>query len=279
MTSQRSILKNKLFLVSFLFVALIMLMSFAAPYVTPFHYSEQDLNRVLLTPNETNILGTDILGRDVYSRVIYGARVSLSVALIATLIGLVFGVAFGSVAGYVEGLADRIFVRVLDVFQSFPQFVLMVLISIYFHNQDPLLGMIMALSLVGWASIARLVRLQVKQIKKQPYVESAVVIGANPVAIIGKHILPNLSGSLLVLIAFQIPSHILYESFLSFAGLGLQPPFSSWGVLLLEGWQSLRSYPHLIFAPGMAVFLTMLSLNFMAESLRDYFDPRAQRQN
>jgi oligopeptide transport system permease protein len=173
--------------------------------------------------------------------------------------------------------------RAVDTFQAVPPLVLMILISVvftsfkFFEGSELLrdtLGMVLALTLVGWVGVARMVRGQVLQVREFPFVEAARAAGANSLWIIIKHILPHLTGTLIIVFTYLVPAQILFESFLSFIGLGLQPPYSSWGVLASEGWRSFRTYPHLILFPGAAIFLTMLSSQFLGDGLRDFFDPK-----
>lgn len=265
------------------FLLLICIVAIFAPTLAPFSFNAQDMEHVLTPPNSTFWFGTDGLGRDVLSRVIYGARVSMSVGIVASLLSLFLGTAYGATAGYFGGAVDLIFMRTADLIQSIPALVLMILFSVvfnayrFFEGSELLrdtLGMILALALVGWVGIARLVRNQVLQVKEFPFVEAARAAGASDFKIVLKHILPHLSGSLIVMFTYLVPSQILFESFLSFIGLGLQPPYSSWGVLANEGWRSFRTYPHLILFPGMAIFLTMLASQFFGDGLRDIFDPQ-----
>jgi oligopeptide transport system permease protein len=279
--------KNKLTMTALIFVGLVCALAVFAPWVTPFSYETQDIERVLLPPNGTNIMGTDSLGRDLYSRIIYGARVSVAIGVICSLLTLGIGTFFGAVAGYAGRSVDSVMMRFVDVLQSIPGLVLMILLMsilgplLPFENEQwrSVISILIGLTLVGWIGIARLVRGQVRQVKEMSFVESALASGASGFAIIWRHILPNIRGPLIVLLTFQIPSLVLYESFLSFIGLGLQPPYSSWGVLANEGWRSLRTYPHLILFPGLAIFLTMVSFNLLGEGLRDAFDPHGPPSN
>ena len=265
------------------FVALFILVAAMAPLIAPYSYETQDLNRVLLGPNWINWFGTDSLGRDLFSRVLYGARVSLSVGLVTSLAALIVGTFYGAVAGYFGGWVESLLMRAADTIQSFPHMVLMILVAAIFSSfsfiEDrqtrSVVGIILALSLSGWVNLARLVRNHVLQIKTMPYIEAGFAAGAPPLRMIVRHIIPNLAGPLLVMFTHLIPNQILYESFLSFVGLGLQPPFSSWGVLVNEGWKTFRSYPHLILLPGLSMFVTMLALQFFGDSLRDRLDPKS----
>jgi oligopeptide transport system permease protein len=276
-------MKNKWAMAGGIFLLLICVVGIFAPLLAPYSYNAQDMDHILNTPNSKFLFGTDGLGRDLLSRIIYGARVSMAVGLIASIISLTFGTFYGLIAGYFGRGIDTLFMRTVDLFQSIPALVLMIIVSVifnalkFFENSELLrdtLGMIFALSLIGWVGVARLVRNQVLQIKELPFVEAAKASGANHFEIMTRHILPQLSGSLIVMFTYLVPSQILFESFLSFIGLGLQPPYSSWGVLANEGWRSFRTFPHLILFPGTAIFLTMLSSQFFGDGLRDEIDPK-----
>jgi oligopeptide transport system permease protein len=274
--------KNKLAFTGALFLLFIGLVAIFGPWLGKFSFDTQNTNHILTSPNSMFWFGTDGLGRDLFARIVLGARVSLSVGLLSGALSLFIGTSYGAVAGYYGGKIDAVLMGLVDLVQSLPPLVLMILVSVifnaynFFEESEVLkdtLGMILALSLVGWVGVARLVRNQVLQIKNLPFIEAAKATGGKSARVIIRHILPQLSGSLIVLFTYLVPSQILYESFLSFIGLGLQPPYSSWGVLANEGWRSFRSYPHLILFPGTAIFLTMLASQFLGDGLRDDLNP------
>jgi oligopeptide transport system permease protein len=276
-------MKNKFALAGGIFLALICLAGIFAPWLSPYSYHFQDMDQVLVPPSLHHWFGTDGLGRDLLSRILYGARVSLGVGLVSSFFSLVLGTAYGLASGYWGGIVDSILMRTVDIFQAIPPLVLMILISVVFSSLKifegsdlfrDVLGMILALILVGWVGVARMVRGQVLQVREFPFVEAARAAGANSIWIIVKHILPQISGSLIITFTYLVPAQILFESFLSFIGLGLQPPYSSWGVLASEGWRSFRTYPHLILFPGAAIFLTMLASQFFGDGLRDLGGPK-----
>ncbi|MCB0349728.1 MAG: ABC transporter permease, partial [Bdellovibrionales bacterium] len=220
--------------------------------------------------------------RDLLSRLIYGAQMSMAVGIFTAIFSLAMGVMYGAFAGWMGGRIDTAMMRVVDILDSIPTLVLLILVKILFDAvnifEDPklraLTGVLMALSIFGWIMLARVVRGQVLQVKESLYVEAAQAMGASSIWIVARHVLPNILGPIIVVLTFQIPSNIMFESFLSFIGLGLQPPFSSWGVLANAGWKTIKSYPHLIIAPGAALFLTMLAFNLLGDGLRDAFDPK-----
>jgi oligopeptide transport system permease protein len=276
------LLKNKVAVVSAVLIALICLIGLLAPWIAPYPFDEQFLDRVLAPPSSQHWLGTDSLGRDMLSRLIYGARISMAVGMITAIISLFIGTIYGAVSGWFGGWADGVMMRSVDILDSIPSIVLLVLVKLVFESFDiinnpelkALTGMLIALSVTSWVSLARVVRGQVLQVKQMAYVESARAMGASSIRIVAQHILPNILGPVIVLLTFQVPSNILAESFLSFLGLGLQPPYSSWGVLANDGWRSLESYPHLMISPGIAIFVTMLAFNLLGDGLRDAFDPQ-----
>lgn len=278
--------KNKGATWSAALVAFVCLISFLAPWVAPYSFDTQDMSRILVPPDSKNLLGTDSLGRDLLSRLIYGARVSMMVGIITALISLVLGTIYGAIAGWFGGKVDAICMRFVDMLQSIPDIVLLVLVMVWFDavSRDlhpeirALVGIIAALSLTGWVGVARIVRGQVLQTKQLQFVEAATALGASRTAIVWRHILPNILGPIIVTLTFQIPANVLYESFLSFIGLGLQPPFASWGVLASEGWRSLKTYPHLMLFPGIALGVSMLAFNLFGDGLRDALDPKMKNR-
>ena len=207
---------------------------------------------------------------------------SMAVGVFTALISAFLGVTYGVVSGWIGGYTDRIMMRFIDIMYSIPTLVLLILVKVIFDSLDiishpelkALAGTLVALSLVSWASLGRVVRGQVLQVKENLYIESAKSIGASSWRIVFVYVIPNIITPIIILLTYQIPSNILFESMLSFLGLGLQPPFSSWGVLVDDGWKSLSTYPRLILAPGLMLFLTMLAFNLFGDGLRDIFDPK-----
>jgi oligopeptide transport system permease protein len=277
--------KNRGAYVSLWFIVIICLIAIFAPWIAPYSFETQDIERVLMSPDYRNWLGTDSLGRDLLSRIIYGARMSMAVGILTAVFSLLIGGVYGAVAGWLGGWVDSIMMRVIDILYAIPSLVLLIMVGVIFNSvnlfENPelkaLTGIFLALSVVGWVSLARLVRGQVLQVREMLYVEGARALGATGWRIVLRHIFPNILGPIIVMLTFQIPSNILFESFLSFIGLGLQPPYSSWGVLANDGWKA-KSYPHLIVFPGAALFFTMLAFNLLGDGLRDAFDPKLKNR-
>jgi oligopeptide transport system permease protein len=244
-----------------------------APWISPYEPDLQSIPERLQLPSAAHWLGTDSLGRDLLTRVLFGARLSLSIGFATGLFSLTLGTLTGSIAGYFGGWADRILTGFVDFFSLFPSLLLAILFSLIFGRG--LLGIFLSIGIVAWVQHARLVRAQVLQASQQPYVESARSMGASSGRILLKHILPNLWGPILVSVSSQIPSNIMSESFLSFLGLGLQPPHASWGTLASEGTRALRSHPHLLASPSIALFLTLLASQYLGDWLRDRVSGRS----
>ncbi len=263
---------NFLSKLSFGFLATICFAAVFAPWITPYSYETQNTFNILATPSFEHFLGTDRLGRDLFSRLIYGARVSLFIGISSTLLALLIGTIYGSISGYAGGRMDGFMMRVVDVVFALPDMLMIILITVMIGRG--VLGMFIALTLVSWVTVARLVRGEVLRIKEKNYVEAACALGASDLRILLHEILPNILGLLVVTLTFRIPAAILAESTLSFIGLGVAPPFSSWGTMANEGWKAIKFYPHLILFPSLAIFLTILSFNFLGDRLRDDLDPR-----
>jgi len=284
--SRKRLLKNKGAVVSAVFIVFVCIVAIFAEEIAPYPFDLQNIDAALSPPNSTYLLGTDSLGRDMLSRIIFGARVSMAVGVFTAIVSLILGTLYGALSGWFGGRVDSVMMRVIDILYTVPELVLLILVMVIFSSFDiftnpelkALMGIFLALSLVSWVGVARLVRGQVLQVKQMLFVEAASAMGAGGLQIMFKHILPNIVGPIIVTLTFQIPTNVLFESFLSFIGLGLQPPFSSWGVLASEGWRSLRTFPHIIIFPGVAIFFTMLAFNLFGDGLRDAFDPKLKNR-
>ena len=237
--------------------------------------SLQDLRMGATPPSLAHWFGTDELGRDTFTRVIYGGRISLLIGVVGTLVSLLVGVTWGAVAGYRGGRWDDAMMRVVDVLYSLPYIFLVILLLVFFSRS--LLMLFVALGLVQWLTMARIVRGQVLSLKQQTFVEAARALGASDAAIIFRHIVPNTLGPVIVYTTLTVPAVILQEAFLSFLGLGVQPPAASWGTLVSEGARVLALFPWLVIFPGLALSLTLFCFNFVGDGLRDALDPQDRR--
>ncbi len=258
--------------ISALFLMTLSLSAIFAPWVAPYSYETQNTLNTLASPNMENWLGTDRLGRDLLSRMIYGARVSLFVGVVTTLLAIVIGTIYGAFSGYIGKKTDNVMMRFVDVVFALPDLLMIILITVVMGRG--VMGIFIALTLVSWVTVARLVRGEVLRIKELPYIEASRALGAGHLRIFIREIFPNMVGLLIITLSFRIPVAILAESTLSFIGLGITPPFSSWGTLANDGWTAVKFYPHLILFPSLAIFLTILAFNFLGEGLRDALDPR-----
>jgi oligopeptide transport system permease protein len=230
-------------------------------------------------PTWAHWFGRDILGRDLLLRVLLGGRVSLIVGLVCAVFSLLIGFFFGAISGWNGGFVDRIMMRLLDVLTSIPSFILVATLCLSVQTMVPIedsfmkafVSLCIGISATHWMGLARVTRSMVMEIKAKPFVEAAIALGGSRVHIICRHILPNMVGTLIVLMALQIPTNILYESFMSFIGLGIQPPFTSWGILVREGWKTLSSFPHLILFPSAILFLTVWSFHIVLDAIKTKF--------
>ena len=266
---------KKSLVVSTAIIGVVTLLALAAPLVTPSSYEEQSMTEKLQTPSLRHLMGTDNLGRDLYSRIIYGGRISIALGVASALFALVMGTAWGALAGWRGGRTDRLMMQVVDLIYIFPAILLAILLMIMFGRG--FLGLFLSLSLSTWTTQARLVRGLMLQAREMPYVESARAFGISGGRIVVRHILPNLWAPIIVSLTLQIPNNIMAESFLSFIGLGFQPPFSSWGTLASEGFRAMTTFPHLMLFPSGVLFITMLAFNYLGEGLRGIYDPREAR--
>ena len=265
-----------LLLCSLGFVVLVSVAGILAPYVSPYTAGGLEEKRILEAPNSAHWMGTDALGRDLLTRTLYGARVSMTVALGTALIALIIGTAYGLISGFTGGSLDHLMMRVVDIFYGLPDMLIFILLSLLFGRNIG--GLLVALGLVTWVRFARITRGQVLQAKEFLFVEGARAMGATRRRIVQRHILPNIMAPIIVTLTFSIPSAILAESTLSFIGIGINDPYSawgtSWGTLAQDGWRAMRTFPHVIFFPAAAIFLTILAFNTLGNGLRDFLDPK-----
>ncbi|WP_045859687.1 ABC transporter permease [Teredinibacter purpureus] len=269
-------LKKNVLAMSGLVLLIVMLsLSIFAPWITPYAYDTQNLNLGATAPSLQHWMGTDIFGRDQFTRILYGSRISLMVGFIATAVALIIGVLWGTLAGYIGGKTDAFMMRIVDILYALPFAIFIILLTVVFGKS--LFLLFLAIGAVEWLTMARIVRSQIMALKHQEFVEAAVSMGLSQRHIMVRHLIPNILGPIIVYTTLTIPSVILLESFLSFLGLGIQPPQSSWGSLISYGVETMEEYPWLIIYPSIFLSTTLFALNFLGDGLRDAFDPRSAK--
>jgi|TARA_B110000438_G_C15762908_1_gene628164 oligopeptide transport system permease protein len=264
---------NKLSLFSCIFIFLLIAVALLTPWIAPYDYADQNLNLGPSPPSLDHLLGTDTLGRDLLTRMMYGSRISLMVGFLATLVALVIGVLWGTVAGFSGGKVDTAMMRIVDVLYGIPFIILIILLMVIFGRN--LILLFMAIGAVEWLTMARIVRSQVMGLSKQEFILAAEAMGVKKINIIFRHLIPNAIGPVIVYATLTIPQIMLLEAFLSFLGLGVQAPLSSWGILIRDGAVSMEEYWWLLIFPSLTFSLTLFSLNFIGDGLRDALDPRS----
>jgi oligopeptide transport system permease protein len=263
---------NKLSLFSLIYILLLVVVAIITPFIAPYDYAYQDLALGASAPSSDHLLGTDTLGRDLLTRMMYGSRISLMVGFLATSVALVIGVIWGTVAGFSGGKTDAIMMRIVDTLYGIPFIILIILLMVIFGRN--LILLFLAIGAVEWLTMARIVRSQVLNLSKQEFILSAEAMGVSKLSIIFRHLIPNAMGPVIVYATLTVPQIMLLESFLSFLGLGVQPPLSSWGLLIRDGAVSMEEYWWLLIFPSLVFSLTLFSLNFIGDGLRDAIDPR-----
>ena len=267
--------ENKLAIISLIVIFLFVLAAILSPVLTPYRFDEMDLSQRLKPPSAEHLLGTDEGGRDVLTRMLYGSRVSLLVGVVPTVLSMLRDAALGILAGYLGGWVDALLMRLADIMLAFPTMLLAMVIM--YTLGDGLVNIFLALTLVNWASVSRIVRSETLKLRESEYVEAARSMGVSPMRIMLRHILPNCIPSLIVLFTLNIPSAILTESSLSFLGLGIQPPNASWGLMVNTGRQFLYTAPWISLAPSAAIMVIVLAFNFLGDGLRDVLDPHLKK--
>jgi oligopeptide transport system permease protein len=267
--------KNHLAVFGMWALAIIAVVCVVGPWFSPYGYEQTELALGAAKPSAQHWLGTDTLGRDLLVRILYGGRVSLGVGLAATFVALTIGVVYGAVAGFFGGKRDALMMRAVDIMYSLPFPIFVILLMVFFGRNIILL--FVAIGAVEWLTMARIVRSQVMAVKKMEFIEAARSLGFGRRRIIFRHILPNILGPIIVYTTLTIPAVMLLEAFLSFLGLGVQPPMSSWGVLIKDGAEKMEEYPWLLEFPAAIFSLTLFSLNFLGDGLRDALDVRSSK--
>lgn len=271
----RRLKKNKLAVGGAGFLLLLVVLALFTPLITPYEYDAQNLALGATPPSASHWLGTDTLGRDQFTRLLYGSRISLAVGFIATFVALLIGVFYGALAGYFGGKIDTLMMGLVDILYALPFVIFIILLMVVFGRS--LLLLFLAIGAVEWLTMARIIRGQVLHLKQQEFIEAAIAMGFGRWQIIRRHLIPNALGPIIVYTSLTIPSVILLESFLSFLGLGVQAPQSSWGSLISSGVETMEEYPWLLIYPGLLLSATLFSLNFLGDGLRDALDPRSSK--
>ena len=290
----RRLLKNKMAVLGGIIVIVLLILAIFAPYIAPYHFTKGNLVDNYAKPGQKYLLGADFMGRDLLSRIIYGTRISLSVGIVGAVTAFIIGVLYGVVSGYYGGKIDNVMMRFVDIMYGFPTLLLIILMMVLFKSTfavttpgtfaatlsaiDRAFGglffIFIGIGVTAWLGMARIARGMALSLREKEFVEAARATGNSNLQIILKHILPNLIGPCIVGVTLAIPGYITFEAFLSFIGLGVNPPTPSWGMLISEGYQAMRSYPHLAIYPGLALAITMMAFNFLGDGLRDALDPR-----
>lgn len=269
------LLKNKIAMLGLIIIVLLMLTAIIGPMISSHTYDEQNLMLTNSPPSAEHWFGTDNLGRDIFIRVLYGARISLSIGIVASLLNLFIGVIYGGIAGFCGGKIDRIMMNIVDILYSVPTLLYVILLMVIL--KPGLINIFIALGIGYWLQMARIVRGQILSMKEQEFVLAAKTVGVSKSRILLRHLLPNAMGAIIVTMTLAIPDAIFTEAFLSFIGLGVAAPMASWGVLASEGVNNLRAYPFQLFFPALAISITMLAFNFLGDGLRDVLDPKMRQ--
>jgi oligopeptide transport system permease protein len=282
--ARRRLIRNRAAMISLIILSIISLMAIFAPLLSVYSFDAQDYDHVTCAPDwwpGTDVLcraggshwfGTDAIGRDLFVRVLYGARISLAVGLVATMVSLAIGVTYGAIAGYVGGWVDAVMMRFVDVLYSLPYIFFVIILMVVFRRNFILL--FVAIGAVEWLTMSRIVRGQTLSIKQKEFIEAARAAGVGTVSMIARHMVPNVLGPVVIYVTLSIPAVILAESFLSFLGLGIQEPLTSWGVLISDGKDQMETAPWLLIFPAGFMATTLFCFNFIGDGLRDALDPK-----
>lgn len=286
---------NRAAMISLAVVLVLIVLALLAPVIAPYHYGDGDFLHTSQGPSRQHLLGTDEVGRDIFSRLLYGGRVSLTVAIAAQVVILLIGVPVGLITGYFGGWVDLVVMRIVDAIYVLPPLLIAILLmsvlranisqsqksgSLFVRADDwsnGLVGIFIVLCLTQWLVVSRLVRAQVLSVKERDHVEAARAIGASSGRILWSHIAPHVLAPVIVAVAFGVPSAILLEASLSFLGIGVNPPTPSWGLMISSGITNLRSHPHMLVSPALALGVTLLAFTFLGDGMRDAMDPHMKR--
>lgn len=275
-TSWRRLKKDKLAMAGLVVIGVMTLLAIFGPILSPYGYDEADFTALLQPPSAKHWFGTDVLGRDVFVRTLYGARISLTIGFVAAAINMVIGVLYGGIAGYLGGWVDMVMMRIVDILSGIPSLLYLILIMMFMGSS--IRSILLAMCLTYWITTARMVRGQIFTLREQDYALAAKVCGQSKWQILIHHLIPNSMGSIIVTVTFLIPSAIFEEAFLSFLGIGIQVPMASWGTMCNDAVEYLSQSPHLMLFPALAISITIFSLNFIGDGLRDALDPRMNKQ-
>jgi len=280
--ARHRLMRNRAAVASMIVLGLVAGLAILAPLLSPFAYDEVNYDIIACAPGwwpvqaactaPGHIFGTDAVGRDLFERVLFGARVSLAVGLVATLVSLIIGVLYGAIAGYAGGRLDGLMMRIVDVLYSLPFIFFVIILMVMFDRNFILL--FVAIGAVEWLTMARIVRGQTLSIKQKEFIEAARAAGVGPMGIILRHVIPNVVGPVMVYVTLTVPGVILTESFLSFLGLGIQEPLTSWGVLISDGADQMETAPWMLLFPALFMAVTLFCFNFIGDGLRDALDPK-----
>lgn len=267
--------RNKLAVISIGALAFVVLCAVCGPWLSPYTFDQQDTALGAAAPSAGHWFGTDLLGRDLLTRTLYGGRISLLVGLVATLVSMIIGVTYGATAGFLGGRTDQAMMRLVDVLYALPFTIFVIILMVLFGRNIFLL--FLAIGAVEWLTMARIVRGQVISLREKEFIEAARVMGFTEARIIFQHIIPNTLGPIIIYVTLTVPQVMLLEAFLSFLGLGVQPPMSSWGLLIQEGVETMEEFPWMLLFPSLALSATLFALNFLGDGLRDALDPKASK--
>lgn len=267
--------KDRLAMIGLCFVLIMAVFAIFGPMFSQYTYDGQDLNNGNQPPSSEHWFGTDKFGRDIFVRTLYGARISLLIGFVAAAINMVIGVIYGGLSGYFGGRVDMILMRIVDIMIGVPDLLYIILVMMFLGNS--IQSILIALCLTSWIGTARIVRSQVVTLKHQEYALAARSIGSSNLRILFKHLIPNSIGPIIVTVTFLVPSAIFSEAFLSFLGIGIQVPIASWGTLVNDAIPTIFTQPYQMLFPALAISLTMFSLNFIGDGLRDALDPRLKK--